>query len=267
MQDSLPPFASLSNDEDRERKATYRRPGTYNVLVNPDSFTNLPDYQQDSDTSLSSSPRTRPPPPSQEAGSLLPAVFPHSCDPDWVLLHRFEESATNFSPSQPRTGADLAIAAPSRARRSSEGTTQWRRSMTMPAPPPLNFAQSSSEQDYLQVAQHSDHAAHMTLATVQAHTDPWLYANESWQSTHLQDPQQRLHAQQHHKQQHQQQQQEHAHQQDPRFFAVSQHARTSDSSRRVSIPLSSASGSLLEEIVGMAGGTFYGQDGEEGRQR
>ncbi|KAL1302235.1 hypothetical protein AAFC00_002660 [Neodothiora populina] len=42
--DGLPSFANLTNDQDRERKAGSRAPGTYNVIVNPRSFASLPEY-------------------------------------------------------------------------------------------------------------------------------------------------------------------------------------------------------------------------------
>jgi hypothetical protein len=42
--DHLPPFVALTNDEERERKATLKSAGTYIVVVNPDSFKSLPSY-------------------------------------------------------------------------------------------------------------------------------------------------------------------------------------------------------------------------------
>src|ERR1700754_2724477 len=45
--DDLPPFATLTTDEDREKKAERSSPGTYNVVVNQDSFQHLPEYTDD----------------------------------------------------------------------------------------------------------------------------------------------------------------------------------------------------------------------------
>lgn len=45
--DLLLPFALLTNDEDRERKAEYRAPGTYNVIATLESFANLKEYKGD----------------------------------------------------------------------------------------------------------------------------------------------------------------------------------------------------------------------------
>ncbi len=47
--DDLPPFATLTTDEERERKAECSSPGTYNVVVNPESFQHLPEYSEDLD--------------------------------------------------------------------------------------------------------------------------------------------------------------------------------------------------------------------------
>jgi len=43
-QDLLPPFSALTNDDDREKKAQMREPGTFIVIANPSSFASLPEY-------------------------------------------------------------------------------------------------------------------------------------------------------------------------------------------------------------------------------
>ena len=45
QEDLLPPFSELTNDEDRERKAEYKKPGSYNLVVNPLSFAELDEYK------------------------------------------------------------------------------------------------------------------------------------------------------------------------------------------------------------------------------
>jgi len=50
--DSLPPFASLTSDIERELKAEASSPGTYHVVVNPDSFASLPEYSEEADDEL-----------------------------------------------------------------------------------------------------------------------------------------------------------------------------------------------------------------------
>lgn len=56
----MPPFASLETDEEREEKAKSQSPGTYHVVVNPDSFSHLPEYNEDpGESSMSRSPEMR----------------------------------------------------------------------------------------------------------------------------------------------------------------------------------------------------------------
>ncbi|TGO35516.1 hypothetical protein BHYA_0155g00070 [Botrytis hyacinthi] len=43
--DTLPPFNELSNDDQREKKASYDQPGFYTLVVIPESFHGLPEYQ------------------------------------------------------------------------------------------------------------------------------------------------------------------------------------------------------------------------------
>lgn len=94
--DDLPPFAQLSTDEDRERKAERSSPGTYHVVVNPDSFQHLPEYNDDPEIKREIlSPLRR--------GSLaisLASSFgresvlesgPGMEDPNIVILPRFED--------------------------------------------------------------------------------------------------------------------------------------------------------------------------------
>lgn len=45
--DPLPPFFMLTSDEEREKKAESSYPGTYHVVVNPESFSNLPEYSDE----------------------------------------------------------------------------------------------------------------------------------------------------------------------------------------------------------------------------
>lgn len=111
--DSLPPFASLTSDEERERKAEAYSPGTYHVIVNPDSFSGLPEYADDSVEGPSIRDRT---------GSAANSVVSGSRgeerensietdDPNVVILAKFEDStrrpSSNWRASRPspRLGA------------------------------------------------------------------------------------------------------------------------------------------------------------------
>jgi len=108
--DYLPAFASLTTDEDRERKAERSSPGTYNVVVNQDSFQHLPEYNDDPEikrellsplrrgsvaTSLGSSL-------SREAAVDSVSV---SDDPNIIVLPRFEDVTRRgtFSSNQARS--------------------------------------------------------------------------------------------------------------------------------------------------------------------
>jgi hypothetical protein len=93
---NLPAFATLTNDEDRERKAETTLPGTYSVVVTPKSFADLPEYaiagessargqtggRQQTRTGSGSSNRTR-------------------SDPNVIVLDRFEDLSPTTSLTSP----------------------------------------------------------------------------------------------------------------------------------------------------------------------
>lgn len=85
--DDLPPFASLTTDEDRERKAESRSPGTYNLVVNPESFLHLPEYSEEERLARRAS----------IANSLASEreceADARSEDPNVVILRRFEDAS------------------------------------------------------------------------------------------------------------------------------------------------------------------------------
>ena len=103
--DDLPPFAQLFNDEDREKKAERSSPGTYHVIVNPDSFQHMPEYSDDDAikrdrlspfrrgsiaTSLASSLGKE-----SSAESIIPP------DPNIVVLPKFEDVARRQTGKEP----------------------------------------------------------------------------------------------------------------------------------------------------------------------
>ena len=45
QEDLLPPFSTLTNDDDREKKAEFRTPGSYLLVVNPSSFAEFDEYK------------------------------------------------------------------------------------------------------------------------------------------------------------------------------------------------------------------------------
>lgn len=96
--DDLPAFATLTTDEERERKAEASSPGTYNVVVNPDSFQHLPEYSDDVEIKRERlSPLRRTSIAASLASSLgrdsslegVPVPVPG--DPNTIVLPRFED--------------------------------------------------------------------------------------------------------------------------------------------------------------------------------
>lgn len=102
--DLLPPFSGLTNDEDREKKAEFRSPGTFLLVVNPDSFAEFEEYKN---TNVSSKNATNPL-PSTTSGSIHSPQFnidqtlyndPFADeneildDPDIVILKVFEDDS------------------------------------------------------------------------------------------------------------------------------------------------------------------------------
>lgn len=123
--DTLPPFACLTSDLEREMKAEAYSPGTYHVIVNPESFSALPEYSDTTDnTSMSSSPgsdkdniiktrngkRTRR--HNRDNSSLT-----ETGDPNVVILSKFEDSISISSPGHWRTNMR-----PSPSRSSTSGS-------------------------------------------------------------------------------------------------------------------------------------------------
>ncbi len=109
--DDLPPFAALMTDEEREKKAELSSPGTYNVVVNQDSFQHLPEYTDDPEIKRE---RLSPLRRGSIAASLASSTgrdipvegLPLPGDPNIVLLPRFEDvarRATFSSVKDPRS--------------------------------------------------------------------------------------------------------------------------------------------------------------------
>lgn len=108
--DDLPAFATLTTDEDREKKAERSNPGTYNVVVNQDSFQHLPEYNDDADVkrellsplrrgSIATSRASSGGRESAVDGIAIPG------DPNVVVLPRFEDVTRRgtFSSKEPRS--------------------------------------------------------------------------------------------------------------------------------------------------------------------
>ena len=85
----------LTSDEDRERKAEHKIPGTYHVVANPDSFSSLEEYQDSPGDELNLAARSRTASrrrrnsPSRAHVETRQDVFE---DSDTVILGNFEEN-------------------------------------------------------------------------------------------------------------------------------------------------------------------------------
>ncbi|KAJ5224132.1 transcriptional regulator family: Fungal Specific TF [Penicillium chermesinum] len=108
--DSLPPFSLLTSDEDREKKAEASAPGTFHVVVVPDSFATLPEYSDDTDKlSLHEIPEYNPTansPTTSRAGSDV------EHDPNVVILKTFEDVSRRSPSSKSRVSPTSEISDP-----------------------------------------------------------------------------------------------------------------------------------------------------------
>jgi hypothetical protein len=100
--DTLPTFHALTTDEDRERKAESYEPGTYHVVVNPDSFLALPEYSDSESPPKSTFRRSslaHSPLSTSQDGELDNAMAStHIDDPNVVILDKFEDCLRRIPP-------------------------------------------------------------------------------------------------------------------------------------------------------------------------
>ncbi|MCJ1294762.1 hypothetical protein MMC34_006320 [Xylographa carneopallida] len=82
--DTLAPFTTLRNDEERQKKAEYRRPGTYFVVAIPLSFVDLEEYRN-----TSNDPPERSPVVLGDSTQTVAANI--ALDTETVILGTFEE--------------------------------------------------------------------------------------------------------------------------------------------------------------------------------
>jgi len=93
-EDSLPSFADLTNDEERERRAEGHRPGTYTVIVNQESFSSMPEYASPPDTGRRMSVQSLHSSMDSSCSESSRAI---ACqDPNTVVLTRFEDAVPSL---------------------------------------------------------------------------------------------------------------------------------------------------------------------------
>ena len=97
--DTFPPFANLKHDDERERKAATQRPGTFFVVATPPAFASLPEYSRWQGSQPPSI--TRQPSLSLRSGSSPwirdpgHPLQPQRCpDPNVTFISRFEDPVT-----------------------------------------------------------------------------------------------------------------------------------------------------------------------------
>jgi hypothetical protein len=93
---NLPAFATLTNDEDRERKAETNLPGTYSVVVTPKSFADLPEYAITGESSARGQTSAR-----QQARTGSGSSNRTRSDPNVIVLDRFEDLSPTTSLTSP----------------------------------------------------------------------------------------------------------------------------------------------------------------------
>ncbi|KAL8635945.1 MAG: hypothetical protein Q9228_006609 [Teloschistes exilis] len=148
--DFLPPFSRLTNDEDREKKAEFRSPGSYNVIVTPSSLAGLEEYRDGLDDSDGEeTPITAGPQGSKASSNGFRSPEPENNvitfkDPDTVALRVFEDN-TKKTASPMSTSSRFAMSsASSLTSPSSSGHYFQRTDMFMlpsqsSTPPPLTY--------------------------------------------------------------------------------------------------------------------------------
>ncbi|KAL4808562.1 hypothetical protein BDV18DRAFT_135309 [Aspergillus unguis] len=87
--DLLPDFSMLTSDEDREKKAQGSVPGTYHVVVVPESFTRLPEYTEDALEHIPTNPYLSP--LSEYSTDPMDEII-ISDDPNVVILNQFRDT-------------------------------------------------------------------------------------------------------------------------------------------------------------------------------
>ena len=123
--DLLPPFSALTNDEDREKKAGFRTPGSYHLVVNPSSFAEFDEYKDNRHDRSSPHTTTSNGPGSehgdQSSNYQTQYIDPigdnfndtqTSGDPDIVILKVFEDDTH-------KTGSPTSAVAQGRSSRTS----------------------------------------------------------------------------------------------------------------------------------------------------
>ena len=114
--DLLPQFSGLTNDEDREKKAEFYKPGTFLLIVNPASFADYDEYKDAQDSTKDTPTRASANVRSEQLGTestvhndVSSADYQKEVpgDPNSVILKVFEDDAPKLlSPESPEKRRD-----------------------------------------------------------------------------------------------------------------------------------------------------------------
>ena len=109
--DLLPQFSGLTNDEDREKKAEFYKPGTFLLILNPASFADYDEYKDPQDSTKDTPTRASANVRSEQLGTentfhndVSSADYQKEVpgDPNSVILKVFEDNAAKIlSPESP----------------------------------------------------------------------------------------------------------------------------------------------------------------------
>jgi hypothetical protein len=107
--DTLPIFATLTSDEDRETKAELHKPGTFIVVATPTSFIGLPEYRGDGFNTSHSAPSS-PVSRSKSMEQYNTREMEHGPpDPNIRILERFEEAQRSLVSPTRKFGPSMEI--------------------------------------------------------------------------------------------------------------------------------------------------------------
>ena len=132
----LPPFSALTNDEDREKKAEFRDPGSYHLVVNPSSFADFDEYKDTRRDRKSPKSTTSQGPRSEHGDQPSTNLTQYnepgghrfddtqtSNDPDVVILKVFEDDTHKIPSPTSAVGRARSSRTPTLSLPSSAGST------------------------------------------------------------------------------------------------------------------------------------------------
>ena len=117
-EDHLPPFTTLTNDDDWQKKAEYQLPGTFFVVAVPDSFTDVEEYRASRSDNYGERTETPPGSCNQSTGDV-PNIY---VDSETLILGIFEENSrkpmsnTDSAPVRRSESTTSSLPTPKRVR-------------------------------------------------------------------------------------------------------------------------------------------------------